>query len=192
MPLTRCLCSALLCASLVGCGVAYELARNTADQFEYHDVLERMRLRSRNRALARDAWNEFRSEDGDASYSDDFERGFQDGFVSYSADGAEEPPVVPPRRYFRVSYETPEGHADIEDWFTGYRYGVIAAQQAGCRELVLVPTAPGAATPRGTVPIEEEAQPVPALPSPDRGVMEEPERLPPPGPAVPRPMWRER
>ena len=78
----------------------------------------------------------------DHPYSVDYRRGFVDGFADYLyAGGSGEPPVVPPWRYRKASYETPEGYAAIEDWFAGFRHGANVALASGLRNLVVLPVA---------------------------------------------------
>jgi hypothetical protein len=48
-------------------------------------------------------------------------------------------PPVPPERYRRKRYMTPEGCAAVEDWFAGFRHGAATAMASGLRNLVVIP-----------------------------------------------------
>ncbi len=60
---------------------------------------------------------------------------FEDGFVQAYLDIADgysgETPAVPSAKYWHAMYRTPEGHALVQQWFEGYRYGAINAAQDG-------------------------------------------------------------
>jgi hypothetical protein len=57
--------------------------------------------------------------------------------------GAGNPPPVPPRRYWKRKFETPEGHLAIGQWYDGFAHGASAAQASGLRQLVTVPSSLG-------------------------------------------------
>src|SRR5438270_357635 len=91
--------------------------------------------------LADESWEAIAHADPGHTYSDDYAHGFKDGFADYLyAGGTGEPPPVPPRYYWKVRYETPEGHKAIEDWFAGFRHGAEVAQHSGYREWVIIPS----------------------------------------------------
>src|SRR5262245_28925346 len=48
-------------------------------------------------------------------------------------------PPVPPNRYRRKRYMTPEGVAAVEDWYAGFRHGAATAMASGLRNLVVIP-----------------------------------------------------
>ena len=118
---------------------------------------------SLDRQWAEAAWQDVRRTHPAASYSEDYVRGFKDGFEHYLYWGGNgEPPPVPPRRYRTVTYQTPEGYRAIEHWFAGFRHGASAAQESGYRQWVTGPSAlraPDAGPP-------PSALPAPALPLP--------------------------
>jgi hypothetical protein len=107
--------------------------------------------RAHDRHLGEKAFEEVCKANPNQTYSVHYRRGFVDGFADYLyAGGTGEPPVMPPWRYRRSTYETPEGTQAIQDWFAGFRAGAQTAQASGLRNLVLVPvsavpppTAPG-------------------------------------------------
>jgi hypothetical protein len=73
-------------------------------------------------------------------FSDDFERGFIDGFVQYmTAGGTGAPPALPPRRYWKGKFQNPSGYQQIQDWFAGYEHGAEIARASNYRTFVTVP-----------------------------------------------------
>ena len=117
-----------------GCGVARQATRRlVVDPFLYNRPKNELLTDFRNHTLSKFAWNDFK-------YSGDYERGFRRGFSDYLEGGSGEPPILPPRRYWKVDYESPAGHLAIADWFTGYRLGAEAAESSGYRHWVTIPT----------------------------------------------------
>src|SRR5439155_20779353 len=91
--------------------------------------------------LAEAAWQEITKANPDPSYSPDYVCGFKDGFADFLyAGGTGEPPPLPPRQYWKIKYETAEGHQAIEDWFAGFRHGASVAQTTGYRQWVTIPS----------------------------------------------------
>ena len=130
----------LLAPTSTGCGVAVDITRRVViDQLAYNESADSMVTCARDHILAGCAWDEYRQNNPDMDASYHFECGFRTGFVDHLEVGATEPPVVPPRKYWKVTYQTPQGHEAINDWFSGYRFGVIAAADSGFRELVTIP-----------------------------------------------------
>ena len=83
------------------------------------------------------------------TFSVDYARGFEDGFVDFlDAGGTGHPPPLPPRRYWRSKYQSPDGQLATQQWFSGYQDGVLAAQASGYRDFVVIPVsdAPSATT----------------------------------------------
>jgi hypothetical protein len=73
-------------------------------------------------------------------FSVDEQRGFKDGFVDFlDAGGTGRPPPLPPRRYWKKKFQTPEGQRAVQDWYRGFEHGAVAAQASGYRQLVTVP-----------------------------------------------------
>lgn len=183
MQRMRTILAAGVCALAVGCelpvGIGLEVFRySTQNLIEAplsarDDCVER----SRNRRLAEEAWKDVQQAAPDQPYTVHYARGFKDGFADFLyAGGSGEPPVVPPRPYQGVAYETPEGQQAVENWFAGFRHGARAAQESGLRNLVVVPVS--LRPPSGLGPMQElppantdatvpEAAPAPRkLPSP--------------------------
>jgi hypothetical protein len=48
-------------------------------------------------------------------------------------------PSVPPNKYRRKHYMTPEGASAVEDWYAGFRHGAATAMASGMRNLVVIP-----------------------------------------------------
>jgi hypothetical protein len=89
--------------------------------------------------LAEDSWRKFQASNPGVRYSKDFAEGYVFGFADYVEKGGGIPPVVPPYRYRKVKYETPEGHERIAEWFSGCRAGIAAGIDSGYREYVILP-----------------------------------------------------
>lgn len=95
----------------------------------------------RDRKWADHAWEKARRASPGA-YSEDYARGFKDGFAHYLFRGGKgEPPPLPPPHYRKLSYQTPQGYRAIEDWYAGFRHGTDAARQSGYRQFITGPSA---------------------------------------------------
>lgn len=135
----------------------------------------------RNEALAVAAWKSVMQEHPGVEFSVHYAEGFRQGFVDYlNAGGTGAPPPVPPRKYWGVRYETPEGHAAMQDWFAGFRHGAALAAQSGYREFIVLPTAipPSDPNPYAREQRSREADSkaeAEALPNPPREVPNTPE-----------------
>jgi len=131
----------LLAVSLqTGCGVGKQLAENVViHPLEWNRYSDSLGRHLRDKTLAEEAWDEVCSRDGDV-YSRHYRRGFFDGFEDYlDKGGTGEPPVAPPRTYWRVYYQNAEGHEAIQDWFEGFRHGASVARASGVRDFVVIP-----------------------------------------------------
>ncbi|HLJ96155.1 MAG TPA: hypothetical protein VKU02_23465 [Gemmataceae bacterium] len=125
-----------------GCGpIGYATRTLVVEPWHFCQSLDSLQEMHRNYQLAKEQWNAFLHADPDHGYSADYAAGFQDGFADYLyAGGTGEPPPLPPRPYWRIGYESPQGHEAIADWFAGFRHGAAVAQQSGYRQWVTVPT----------------------------------------------------
>jgi hypothetical protein len=133
--------------------------------------------RCRFNDLAEEAWACFQQALPDCSYSEAFADGFKAGFADYLyAGGNGEPPLVPPRPYWKPNYESPEGHQMMQDWFRGYRHGAAVARDSGYRETVVIPAS--ASLPRFKLPEPSNVRVKPMPPADEP--LPEPKQLPPP------------
>jgi hypothetical protein len=168
-----------------GCTFVPNIERNLIVEPARYCTDQKLFRRSRKQAEA--AWNEVVGQYPEAEgYSCDYRDGFLDGFADYLDFGGHgEPPNVPPPRYRRAKYATPEGYRAIEDWYAGFRHGAATAHASGLRQLVtlpvIIPPDPYATPPNPTDP-GADTQPVT---SPPEGATLPNPRVMPPAPAVP-------
>src|SRR5207247_438442 len=110
----------LLLSSLApGCSLASIAGRNLSNEAALYkdDCIASVQL-SR---LAEETWQSVCGGSPFGRYSSDYAAGFKDGFVDFvDAGGVGEPPPVPPKRYQRLQYQTPQGWQVAEDWFAGF------------------------------------------------------------------------
>jgi hypothetical protein len=158
------------CLMSIGCGpLVWATHILVIEPLQYCKTTDNILERRRNYRLAEEAWKVVAQENPGHTYSPDFVAGFEDGFADYLyAGGTGEPPPVPPRQYWRITYETPEGHQAIEDWFAGFRLGAAVARESGYRELVTIPSssltlnaADPSTLPESSVPPSDEKLPPP-------------------------------
>jgi hypothetical protein len=196
MLLRKLLCI-LPCLFLAGCVGPFELSWRTivVEPLQFCPSKDRRVMHSYHSGLASEAWKEIAAGQSESPYSKDYECGFKEGFADYlDAGGTGEPPPFPPRRYWRSSYRTPEGHKAITDWFAGFRHGAGCAKESGLRHYAVIPSSFGshaAAQVPGQEPIEAPGEmiatpPPVAGPSPDGS--QPPNGSKPPKPAPPQPL----
>ncbi len=177
---------AVVCAAglgpLGGCNIAYYAGYNLVHESQQR--LDEHRLSKRLRAEARAAWQEVCRQYPGSAFTEEFQSGFTDGYADYlESGGSGQPPAVPPPRYRRNEYLSPQGHALVKDYFAGFQYGTEVAVATGQREFLTVPVLlPNPQpeqpldiripAPPGAAPVAPETAPVPA---------------PAPGPVAPQP-----
>ena len=122
-----------------GCELFYLAGNDLTHEVEQRtdDLLSCLHYRE----LAKEAWNDVQKANPDVVFSVHYIQGFKDAYADYlNFGGSADPPPLPPRRYRKVTNQTPEGRQAIENWFAGFRHGAKAAQDSGYRQLVTVPT----------------------------------------------------
>ena len=131
MVFRRTLLCTLACVFLgsSGCEIIATQVRDCRDYIHYV---------SKNKKLARQAWLEVCQAYMGTDCYEDFEDGFKKGYadLAYGRDGC--PPVMPPRKYWKVKYRGEIGRVDA--WFEGYRHGVAVAREDGFAGLSRIPT----------------------------------------------------
>ncbi len=162
-------CVLALCMPASGCATIALGTQNLL--FEVETTRDDCLERARNRQLAHAGWEEFNKANAGQEYSSDYGDGFMDGFADFlEAGGTGKPPALPPARYYRVKYQTPQGWHAIEDWYTGFRTGAASARASGYRQFVVFPVnlaGPIMATPPpacGPAPVGSGILPAPPLP----------------------------
>ncbi|HET6575338.1 MAG TPA: hypothetical protein VFG68_17155 [Fimbriiglobus sp.] len=201
---------AVVCAAglgpLAGCNVAYYAGYNLVN--ESRQALDEHRLSKRLRAEARAAWQEVCRQYPGSAFTDEFRDGFTDGYFDYLDVGhIPQPPAVPPPRYRRNAYLSPEGHALIKDYFAGFKYGADVAAATGGREFltipvllpdpkpeppldIRIPAPPGAAPPEAApapAPLPSPVVPPPVVPGLGNPQPPKPDGAIPPKPNIPPP-----
>jgi hypothetical protein len=129
-----------LCASVSGCSLVESGVRTLViEPLQYPTDLDNCQSCSRNHARAAAAWNAYQCQNV-GCYSDDFAWGFKRGFTDYLDNGGTgQPPPLPPRHYWKLKYQTPEGYHAIQEWFSGFQQGVEVAKASGYREYRVMP-----------------------------------------------------
>lgn len=123
---------------LSGCHLFTNIARNVVN--EHAEIKDEYKVKRQLRQEGKAAFSEVKRQYPRHSFSDDFECGFVDGYLDYlDRGGKAEIPAMPPLHYRRAKYLNPEGHAQIRDYFLGFKYGVDVAVSTGCRPFYTVP-----------------------------------------------------
>lgn len=151
-----------------GCGIGKQLYSNlVAEPLEWDRYSDGIARHWRDKSLAEDAWDEICKRDGD-TYSRHYKRGFFDGFTDFlNLGGTGDPPPLPPRNYWRIYYQNPEGHEAIQDWFEGFRHGASIARASGVRDYVTIPLS--SVPPPETAGQSSEGDKEPARPATNQG-----------------------
>jgi hypothetical protein len=182
-----------LCVNVSGCSLVGNGVRTLViEPLQYPADLEKCQSCSRNHARAVAALGAYQCQNA-GCYSDDFAWGFKHGFTDYLDNGGTgQPPPLPPRHYWKLKYQTPEGYRAIQEWFSGFQQGVEVAKASGYREYSVVPvmSPPYTAVIKSEVvalphdgPAGQEAPPAPASPgTPAEQQVPDGDLLPPPTP----------
>lgn len=159
-------------APLSGCLLAEHTARNLFN--EPTELLDNKKITRQLRHESRAVWQQVCQQHPARTFTADFVDGFQDGYCDYlESGGTAQPPAVPPVKYRRSRYMSVEGHAQIQDYFCGFKYGMDIAVVSGKRELITVPI---------LLPEPPPQPPVQARQVPLQAVPRMPEPLPAPKP----------
>jgi hypothetical protein len=190
-----------VCLTGPGCSFVYHIKRNLITEPQY--ACDECVIRKRALELARRAWDAMADQYG-CNFSEDYRRGFIDGFVDYLVyggcrSGSGEAPVVPPvppERYRHKQNMNPPGYRAMEDWFVGFRHGAATALASGLRQLIVIPVQnpprlgydTGTQTqPQYAGPATPAAEPPRTLPPPEGEMLPTPRTVPTPAPAAPPP-----
>jgi len=76
--------------------------------------------------------------------SHDYHDGWKQGYFDLSTGQCDEPPATPPHKYWHPHYQSLEGRAAIQDWYSGWQDGATAAIQDGRPEFHPVVASPTA------------------------------------------------
>lgn len=130
-----------LCTFGQGCSMVESGARNlVGEPAHYPTNVENGLMCTRDHNLAAEVWRNYQASHPECAASCDFGWGFRQGFADYLySGGTGQPPPVPPRDYWKIQYQTPEGLHAIEEWYAGFKAGTEAAKATGIRERVVVP-----------------------------------------------------
>jgi hypothetical protein len=177
----------LLCLNATGCRMAVETAHNL--YYETCLYVDVVKGKAYYCMLANSAWKTYQGEHPDCAGSADYAKGFKRGYADYLEYGDCSCRAMPPRRYWNIRYETPEGRASTVAWLDGFRAGAAAARASGYRELIVVPVGKSNLPPGGAPPIPP---PAPSLgngtSAPGMGVITPAEELPGPRPLPDEPL----
>ncbi|QDU62604.1 hypothetical protein Pan216_34710 [Planctomycetes bacterium Pan216] len=128
-----------VCLQGTGCALYKSAFRNICH--EHKRKSDEYFAKRRDRAVAKKVWAEIRDSSPDCTYSVDYADGFKEGFVDFVRYGSPDVPrPLPPRKYWRNRYQTPQGLQAMEDWFAGFDHGMAAAHDGGYRSFVVIPT----------------------------------------------------
>jgi len=118
--------------------MAEHTARNLFN--EPTELLDNKKLSRQLRHESKAAWGEVCRQYPQRTFTVDFADGFTAGFVDYlESGGTAQPPAAPPVKYRRSRYMNVEGHAQIQDYFCGFKYGCDVAAASGQRDFITVP-----------------------------------------------------
>ena len=84
----------------------------------------------RNHVWANRAYN-LRYSDCERRYSDDFKKGFVEGYCDVCDGGDGYVPATAPENYWGYQHQSPEGAGCVNSWFQGYPLGAQAAKKDG-------------------------------------------------------------
>jgi hypothetical protein len=123
---------------LSGCNL-YKLSAYNASN-EPHLYSDQQHLKKRALDFAQEAWLEHLSHLKTDCPPKAFETGYIDGFADYLFKGGNgAPPTIPPNFLRRYQYLSPDGHSEIEDYYSGFAAGAADAKASGQRIYFTIP-----------------------------------------------------
>ena len=117
----------LVGSQLLGCTVLTGVRNYMA----YNTECDNLVIGWRDHVYSRRAFNSRISQFPASQYPDSFREGFIAGYHDVAKGGKGCPPAIPPRRFWSWKYQTAEGQAKVNEWFTAYPYGARAAEEDG-------------------------------------------------------------
>jgi hypothetical protein len=93
--------------------------------------LEDSRIEARQRRMARAAYVTSPGACNGMPHSVDYAQGFEAGYYDVASGGDGCPPPLPPKKYWRATYNSPVGQEHVKAWFQGFRDGAAAAKADG-------------------------------------------------------------
>ena len=146
MTVKQLLFIAAICSLGSGCRLGANFIRTEiVEPIHFPSNWDNMLQQKRFRHLARCAFENARAvaraEQDDYEhepFSADARSGFEAGFIDYlDAGGIGHLPPLPPRRYWKSAYQTPEGQRAMQEWFRAYEHGAAIAEASGYRQFWL-------------------------------------------------------
>ena len=101
------------------------------DYIAYNTPMEDFVTGWRNRVWGTRAFNIRAAQFGSPEYPDDFKAGFLAGYANIASGGDGCTPSLPPRQYWSWRFQSPEGQAKVNAWFSGFPEGARAAEEDG-------------------------------------------------------------
>ena len=138
-------CGIVLCGSLTGCSMYRTGFHNLCEAPKQFSIHRDRRVTERfHRSLAHTAIENMLSEYASPQCEDEhYLEGFEQGIVDYLTFGGDLlPPLVPPRKYWNLSYRGSDGHHPGEMWLSGCEEGRNYAAQCGYRSDSKVASSP--------------------------------------------------
>jgi hypothetical protein len=148
--------------SLFGPGCTLVRDATCLTVFEVKESAEDFWESFRDRRWAAHAWAEVVRTNPGVPYSEDYARGFKDGYAYYLFRGGNGEPPLLPTHYRTLAFQTPAGYQAIADWYAGFRHGAYAERQRGSRQWITGPPELPSSRPLLPHTAAGPAEPVPA------------------------------
>ena len=154
---------AAACTLVTGCSMyraGFENLINAPSQFQIqHD---RRATERHHRDAAHEALAEWKRSDVNGAATVDYADGFEQGVVDFLTYGGNAPPpVLPPRKYWRLGRRAKTGNLAAEQWLQGAADGRSFAMESGQRDAAVVPASASVRDDTAvTWPVHDESIPV--------------------------------